>query len=124
MIRRSINPVIPAQAGIQTYLYKNLSEKRFLKFCILDSRLRGNDDDTKRGRLKNFQTASSVFPNSLGIHQIHVFGFVGAVQCEKRQNAVGGKVEADADDAVVRIEFDGDQCGDGRADDGGEIICQ
>ena len=49
---------------------------------------------------------------------------MGAVQREKRQNAVGGKVEADADDAVVRIEFDGDQCGDGRADDGGEIIRQ
>ena len=79
---------------------------------------------TKRSRLKISQTASSVFPNLLGIHQIHVFGFVGAVQREKRQNAVGGKVEADADDAVVRIEFDSDQCGDGRADDGGEIICQ
>ena len=35
--------VIPAQAGIQTCRHRNLSGKKFPKFYVLDSRLRGND---------------------------------------------------------------------------------
>ena len=35
--------VIPAQAGIQIYPCRNRQRKKFPKFYVLDSRLRGND---------------------------------------------------------------------------------
>ena len=38
-----LSSVIPVQAEIQTYRYRNLSGKRFPKFDVLNSRLCGND---------------------------------------------------------------------------------
>ena len=56
-----LSAVIPAQAGIQSSRHRNLSGKRFPKFYVLDSRLRGNDGryigSSSETRYIRFQTA-------------------------------------------------------------------
>ena len=62
--------VIPAQAGIQSCRHRNLSGKRFPKFYVLDSRLRGNDgrcigsgSETRHTRFQTaFLSSNKAFP--------------------------------------------------------------